>query len=654
MNPFTGHALAACAVLAFAVAARGQDAGGFIAYVADPMDKVLPNSTVPDDPETTVRIEAARGEIENAQIVLRSEEAVAGIRVEVGDLADDAGDLLPVSCLEVGRIGFVPIEANTVDTPPEELIATAPCEIPDPIFPAESVDLEPGRAQPLWLTLRVPRDAAPGVYRGEVRIASAGHEAVVPVEATIWSFEVPRDRHLFYTNWCSPDQFAQKHGVEMWSEGFWSVLETYLDMMAEHRQNVLWVSPATIAIFEEPDGSYAFDFSRFDRWVGTCEKHGVADRIEISQIGGFGEGGWAGSEIVLYPRSVTVRTTGETRSVPAEQILPPFLSALQEHLRERGWLGKTLLHIADEPSENNTASWSAKAAFTHEAAPEIRIIDAIEGPVFEDLDVWVPKLTHLRNWLPYYEQARARGAELWFYTCCHPTGLYPNRFLDYSLLKTRILHWYNWRYDLPGYLHWGLNFWTDDPYAQVTSSGLPPGDCFIVYPGEKGPISSIRWDALRDGIEDYEYLWVLRDATARALGELGSSLIGGSERADEVARSVVRDFTDYARSNAEIWSARRAIAEEIEALSGRPRLIVATDPPTSEPLVPGPIVVRVRGVTEPGASVEVNGQSVVVGERGEFRLHVFLSPESPTVRVNAALGGETKAVFRTWAVQRQR
>lgn len=645
------HVPYSLALLAVILDSALAQSGGLKVWVADPMEKVLPDAIAPSTAPVVLELAAARGEVETGQLVVLCDRGTEA-RVSVSDLVGPQG-FISASAVETGFVGYVPVAANTAGTPPEELVATAPCEIPDPILPGVEAEVRSGRAQPIWLTVRTPRDAQPGSYRGTVTVSAAGEERVIPLSLTVYSFEVPVERHLFYTNWCSPGLFASKHGLEMWSEEFWAMFERYLAAMADHRQNILWVDPGTIEITEDAEG-FHFDFSRFDRWIETCERHGVADRIEIQQLGTFGPDGWSGDQIVLMGRPVRSVDTGETRMAAPEEILPGFLMALEAHLRERGWLEKTLLHIADEPSQSNAASWSEQSAFVRQYAPNIRQIDAIEGPRFEGLDVWVPKLSHLRSWYPHYQRARADGAELWFYTCCHPMGLYPNRFLDYSLLKTRVLHWYNWRYDLAGYLHWGLNFWTDDPFTEVTRGGLPPGDCYIVYPGPDGPLSSIRWDALRDGIEDYEYLWLLSDRTARFLQERGSVLVDPKERADELSRSVVYDFTNYARTNEQLRAARAAVAAEIEAWVEGPALVVATDPPTYEPLVPGPIAVNVRGVVEPGTAVTVNGDSVKVNERGEFEVHVFVSETRPEVVVSATKDGRTREARRAWSVISER
>jgi hypothetical protein len=71
------------------------------------------------------------------------------------------------------------------------------------------------------------------------------------------------------------------------------------------------------------------------------------------------------------------------------------------------------------------------------------------------------------------------------YTCVFPQARYSNRFIDYPLLKTRLLHRLNFRHGLSGYLHWGGNYWDTDPYQNTEvginagQDGLPPGDAFI-------------------------------------------------------------------------------------------------------------------------------------------------------------------------------
>jgi len=121
------------------------------------------------------------------------------------------------------------------------------------------------------------------------------------------------------------------------------------------------------------------------------------------------------------------------------------------------------------------------------------------------------------------------GRQPWYYICCAPGGHWPNRFLDFSLMKTRVLHWINFFYGAPGYLHWGYNYWAQpDPFLEFSPAWfgeeyrLPPGDTHVVYPGPDGPVNSLRFDTQRDSAEDYELLRLLAERDpekARSLAE---------------------------------------------------------------------------------------------------------------------------------------
>jgi hypothetical protein len=154
------------------------------------------------------------------------------------------------------------------------------------------------------------------------------------------------------------------------------------------------------------------------------------------------------------------------------------------------------------------------------------------------LDIWVPQDWTYEKGRPDWEAHRAAGDELWHYTCCFPGGQYLNRLLDQSLLRPRLLHWGNYFYDLKGFLHWGLNHYRPEQNPlemSVVGHGgnnkLPAGDTHIVYPGADGPWSSMRFEAEREGCEDYELLLALARKNRKA--------------ADRIARQVFRGFADY-------------------------------------------------------------------------------------------------------------
>jgi hypothetical protein len=56
---------------------------------------------------------------------------------------------------------------------------------------------------------------------------------------------------------------------------------------------------------------------------------------------------------------------------------------------------------------------------------------------------------------------------------------------------------------LDGYLRFIFNAFPEDVWTQPAFK-WHSGDMFLVYPGTDGPLDSMRWELLRQGIQDYE------------------------------------------------------------------------------------------------------------------------------------------------------
>jgi len=622
------------------------------AWSVDRHVKVFCDSQPPGEPGT-VMLRAARNEYEPAQIAFRAEGPLRGVRIEITPLvhADGKGSIGGGE-VRWNFVGYIPLERNTQRSERIRLRA-APCEVPDPLLEARAIDVEAGATQPVWITVRVPEDAAAGRYRGRVAVVAGDSRATLPVELTVDPFTLPDERHLLVTNWFHVDRIARHHGVALWSEQFWALLERYAHNMAAHRQNVVYAPWTLIEITREPDGKLSFDYGRFDRFVEVFEQAGVADRIELTHLGRFGPGGHGGTEIVLRSVPAVDRQSGRSLNLAGEEAMPRLLGDLERHLDERGWLAKSMIHVADEPSIGNVESWREVSALVHRAAPRLRRIDAIETIDFSGaLEVWVPKLSHFDRWRDAYEARRGDG-EFWYYICCHPYGnVYPNRFLDYPLSRVRVLHWINFSADLKGYLHWGLDAWGDDPFGPP-SDRLPPGDTHVIYPGSEGPLDSIRWEIQRESIEDFEYLHLLTVKTAEAKKRLGPSAewIDPRRRAEELCRRVVPTLADTEKDPVRIMTVRGAIADEIVALGRSPLLLVETEPPAGSTLVDGPIVVEVRGVTRPGAAVKVNGSDVPLRPDGTFACRTRPRGAAGEITIEASHDGKTKTTVRRFRIR---
>jgi len=526
----------------------------FAVWSVDALEKTFREAR-PTDGGDVVEIDACRGEVVSGQVAVRAGAALADLHVQVRDLKHEGNGATDVD-VRTRFVGFVPVTKNTPDTPEEELICQAPCLVPDPLLMEKVISLEPEQTQPVWLTVSVPEDAAPGKYIGVMNVSGDGEEVAIPLRLTVHPVTLPAERNLFVTNWTNIGNFARFFGTERYTERFWSVIDSFARNMGEHRQSVILCPTEMIRIAEEENGRLTFDFTDWDRWVETFDRHGCAKLIEGGHLGRRGEGKWL-TPWFEWRKFPVKRRAGATGEVDPEQVIKQLVAALYAHLKERGWFDRFVMHVVDEPAEHTEEDYRKKAALIRGLMPGVRFLEAMSLPDARGLlDLLVPQLSHFHERLDEYLKLRDEtGVEIWHYTCMYPTGRYPNRFLDFSLLKTRVLHWINWRYGLTGYLHWGLNFWAKDPFRQDRidhpEEDLPPGDWWIVYPGEDGPIDSLRWEHMREGIQDYELL--------RLLGERGPEGL-----ADDICRRLVPDPVSYARTAAELRAARRDV---IAALS---------------------------------------------------------------------------------------
>ena len=73
-----------------------------------------------------------------------------------------------------------------------------------------------------------------------------------------------------------------------------------------------------------------------------------------------------------------------------------------------------------------------------------------------------------------------------------------------------MLPWIAWKYNLSGYTRWAVNAFPDDVWKQPNFK-WHSGDMYFQYPGEKGPLDGMRWELLRQGIQDYEALRIAHE-----------------------------------------------------------------------------------------------------------------------------------------------
>lgn len=604
---------------------------------SSPLEKVLrtaaPDKTAP--PELT--LEGAAGETVSAQAVVVPGGAdtirarIAGLKTADGKASISAGGI------RLQWVRYMDITANTAAVPKDELVAVAPASIPDPFWEDAELRVTPGAVQPLWIEVDIPADARPGEYRGDLSVSSKSGKCSLPVALKVRRFTLRAEPHQRVIQWWDvPGRTFEQ--FKPGTDAYWKHLQGMCELVRRHRQTDVRVSWSLVQ--RKSDGSW--DTSLLEKYIDVAFSTGL-------QAVHF-EGAGRHTKSVVEP---------DSRTEPVEDNMGR-LAAVENLVVKRKWLGRVLTSLADEPFIFQEQSYRKLTEQVRKVAPHVGIVEAIETDDIGDMDIYVPKLSHLNLWWPRFAELKREGKTVWFYTCCHPQGRYPNRFLDQTLTSARELHWISYLFDLDGYLHWGLNWFAADldPYSEKGSTqwGLPPGDSQVAYPGRNGWVGSLRLSAMRDGLQDYEYLWTLESKVRLLKNRLAKegAWIDPRQRPLELCRRVVQSFYDHTRDPKVLLDTRSAIADEIEALDATPLLYVQTSPPDGSVTPEGPIMINIRGAASPGAKITINGQPVIpanVSAKGCFIGEAFIGKKNPEVLVRAEFNGAVCECKRTFVVQ---
>jgi hypothetical protein len=249
-------------------------------------------------------------------------------------------------------------------------------------------------------------------------------------------------------------------------------------------------------------------------------------------------------------------------------------------LRREGLLGKAYIYTFDERGKEFFPIVREYFGMVKERYPEIRTLTTAYVPqdpaAMRELNVdWNCPVSSVYRFTDA-ERCRAAGLQVWSYICLGPRYPFANWLADDPLIEARLIWWQAFHQKLDGFLYWGLNIWDRhrndrpiDPSAgpllewSITTGASGTewerlhGDGELLYAGPDGPIGSIRLANIRDGLEDYEYLWLLGQAE------------GSVEAARTACLPVTTGLTQFTREPAVLVAQREAIARRLEKVRDR-------------------------------------------------------------------------------------
>ena len=550
-------------------------------WVTGSMAKV--RRTDPPGPVHWAFLSSARNEVESFQVHVRGTTDLRGVTVEPTDLVDArSGGRIPAAT-------HVTVSRELYQRISPDLRSDAnglPGEVPDALVPARDrywgetrnafpVDVKAGENLSAWIDVHVPLGIPSGWYRGSVTVRADGRAiARLPVRLKVWNVDLPSTASL------------ASHFAMSWNGACVQEFGSYEAC-----------GPAT------PSGSRDAGVEKFHTLYATF---GLDRRISIANVtyAGPRDDDWTRFDAVYGPlldgRASTLlpgaRLTKFTYAGGADA---PSLSRWASHFRSRGWLDRLVWYRCDEPGNGTCTFADARAEEdrVHAAAPDFRTLlttdlDHLEKQgLLDSVDVAVPVLDRMQphgkpSQRPRYDAflSRSPRKQLFWYQSCdqHEScangrmgpaqATWPSYMVDASPVRNRVFQWMAFLERIEGELYYAVDYCftrecgptgstSRDPLRSVYAFG-GHGDGTLLYPGNTRtiggkhhvPLSSIRLELIREGMEDYELLHLLE-----AQGD------GAFARAQ--AASFIRRADEFASDPARLLGAREALGDRLHARS---------------------------------------------------------------------------------------
>ena len=576
-------------------------------WTAPPSERIFKDFPVPTETGSAIKVYAAKNEFEPFQVVVKPAAS--------GNLTASIDPFSANIAIELYQVKYVEITQVS-----DALGRTGP--YPDPLWPLNngaSVAVTAGENTAFWFSLTIPATTPAGDYTTTVHLGGIN----IPVQLHIFDFSLPDQLHVSSQMNFSYQTILSKYSVPCCGDEYWSYVEGIKQYFIDHRltpKSVLWPGGLT------GGGSYAEPFIDYD-----CATHTLSDPHGIWGFDDLAERYIAGTGLLAgqFPQPFngatgfpTFMAAGFDHNDPSQDQRPnPFcgisrsssdwlqnpnsayntawfnyVTTLDEYLGSQGYLDEAYHYFANEPQDQadyNAVAWYSR--YSHQAAPNFKLMVS-EGPKPEiyanpsypnaHIDIWLPVLNQYDP-AASHERELNHGEETWIYFLHGTRPPYFNPItLDHPGIESKLTGWFLWKYRVRGIAYYSLNDWSKNPWTDPMTDNHN-GDTFMLYPPSESNtaipygsnshrfVPSIRFELMRDSLEDYEYLYLLGG---------GQPVINLTNTADSQVDQIIASTTGYTRHSEFMYNLRRLIGLKN---GGEISIIPDIQPPPTHPRAEG-------------------------------------------------------------------
>lgn len=537
-NPTRNTAIPAFIIFLTAWSAMANTTTGPVVWIEPSLHRV----GMSDAPggATQARLSAARGEYASFQIVTNgSSNGQHIVNVAVSDLKGPGGHVIPQTSFTLYREGYMYVNASSPNWGGSNK-PMGPGWYPDALIPftdpstgkplsgapltALPCDVKAGVNQPFWVDVEVPRSAEPGEYAGTYTVTGDQGSMTGPISVTVWNFALPKTPYLkssflfFQVGTLAAQRELLRNKVAPLSTS----PKDQLSLMNDYGLGATNVGP----------------FSGAD--IGNCKMSPAPSVEQFKALAAVQQPG-----LFLYDYSAD--EIGNCRN------LYPTIRQWAFNMHQAGI--SNLISMSPTPDLYSDGSGTGRSA----------------------VDIWVLLPLMYNNNKGEVAKVLKKGDAVWSYNTLVQDAYSPKWEIDFDPINFRIQPGFiSQSLNLSGLLYWRVDKWPSDPWNNVNNAGTYssanyPGEGMLVYPGQQvgvpGVVASMRLKWLRDGVQDYDYVQILKD-------------LGREDLAMQIARSVGPDWTNWTRDHAKLYAARQQLGEAInQVMNSRPKPSNTTSAP---------------------------------------------------------------------------
>ena len=487
------------------------------------------------------------------------------VKSEIGNLISFSTQSKNISNVNLSVIEPVPVEQNTgIDSRTEQflgvlnphVIRRAPFDVFEIIYPLEERRIKTKyRYSLIRLTIDPENFKSNKDYVINISISDKlKNLKKLKFKIKVHPVLIPDliDSNFFYTNWFNMQKMEEKHDLKRWSKKWYKMLDKYAQIMAKGRQNCIIIPKELISL---KNNKIILDEKKMISFIEIFKKHGFT-YFESPHLLGRGENdNWGNPELIT-----SLRKKGYYSSEGKKEI-DTIIHKIKKFTLKYNLKNQWLQHISDEPTDVSAKCYQDAAKQIKSIYPEIKIMEATNAmeSLSGSIDLWCPLINDFQENEEFFRNREKEGEKILIYTCLVPGGKWLNRTLDMERIRQVYFGWAGSKYNTFGYLHWGLNQYKANPFTQSvvkhpspaasSNNYLPAGDTHIIYPGKNGPLSSLRFESQRLGIEDYEILEILKS-------------INPSKHSRFIKKLFI-NYTDYSLSINKYMRVKRRVLKSI-------------------------------------------------------------------------------------------